>query len=856
MFGLSSPFRKSTLDCPICIIPMTKAKRTMKIEYYNTRYNITAHTLHCEECGYEIILPGYAKIEQAAEEERQKAFSEDKPDGNAVAEQKDGNPFSGKTPERAVEMQNNGVLPISQEPVIGLKAEQEGNEASKKTEEESVVKNDDNAEPAALSGSILLQEQKEGNGENKSSGIATEMNGKTYTPPQNYGSCQNAEPEECSPFTTLVIPRKETGHPDACDDPESGTSSLGQNVTGQTDREMNLTQSQVHIPESDAESQRRSGNNDALINSKDAVCPAVPRRETSKTGHEKMQQTEELHACSNSNQNQTEPEALPKLNIGKNKSRQNQENSSIPIGDSKEDPGSRIEDELDRKAEHKALEDDNPSGNKVPQKNCIFEKPYGMPMSETAVHNSVSEPDSRFHREEVQALLQVPIRENSKNVTSRVSSKDEKKYGDRSKENKNQSASSQPLQQSPKVQTTQEQGGKFNSRTSPRPAGFNNKGATSGFPGSIPSGFRPINGMSGTTFQTLASLQATVKERNGKQMDKENEKEKRGSNPEIKKSPADGNKSNKKSLSAKKEMESNQGDYISPQNGIVQKETNAIVNSPKPGTVADNKKDDADNSGGAKNAAPDSSKHGYTYPGREENHADSNDLSQKNTTILKPGIKKNEKQGSRENTNSGSQDNPEEKRIEEAPVPGSEGIKTDSTESKSEDEPDNESGAGKASPDMEPTDEKPQKATQDAENDIKKQASDLTQIFAEKLPSKVVDHIPVLSQASNKAKHSLFVNEEKKFLETYVPHKKVIISDLIYDTDESEMFLKMKGSYGFDRPCMHYNYRTKNGNFFRCTVKFKQEDTIRVLDLIEVKRLLENYPDLYKKFFPDAVSEA
>ena len=128
--------------------------------------------------------------------------------------------------------------------------------------------------------------------------------------------------------------------------------------------------------------------------------------------------------------------------------------------------------------------------------------------------------------------------------------------------------------------------------------------------------------------------------------------------------------------------------------------------------------------------------------------------------------------------------------------------------------------------------------------------------LSDKLPGDLAGKIPVLSQISKNQKHSLFLSEEKKYLEQHIPNKQVIINDLVYDTDNSEMFLRVKGQYGLDYPCVHYNYRTQNGNFFRCTVKYKHEDSIRALDAIEVKRMLEEYPDLYRKFFPDSVSDA
>ncbi len=142
------------------------------------------------------------------------------------------------------------------------------------------------------------------------------------------------------------------------------------------------------------------------------------------------------------------------------------------------------------------------------------------------------------------------------------------------------------------------------------------------------------------------------------------------------------------------------------------------------------------------------------------------------------------------------------------------------------------------------------------QKDPLEQAKAAAKKIQERIPADLADKLPMLSQISKQQKHSLFLSEERRFLDEHVPHKQVIINDLIYDTDNSEMFLRVKGQYGLDNPCVHYNYRTQNGNFFRCTVRYRHEDSIRALDVIEAKRMLEEYPGLYRKFFPDSVADA
>lgn len=140
--------------------------------------------------------------------------------------------------------------------------------------------------------------------------------------------------------------------------------------------------------------------------------------------------------------------------------------------------------------------------------------------------------------------------------------------------------------------------------------------------------------------------------------------------------------------------------------------------------------------------------------------------------------------------------------------------------------------------------------------DVKKRAMEAARKLSDKIPADIIEKVPVFSQIAKQQRHTIFVSEEKWFLKQHIPHKQVIINDLIYDTDNSEMFLRVEGQSGLDNPCVHYNYRTQNGNFFRCTVKYKHEDSIRALDIMEAKHMLEEHPALYRKFFPDSVSDA
>lgn len=80
--------------------------------------------------------------------------------------------------------------------------------------------------------------------------------------------------------------------------------------------------------------------------------------------------------------------------------------------------------------------------------------------------------------------------------------------------------------------------------------------------------------------------------------------------------------------------------------------------------------------------------------------------------------------------------------------------------------------------------------------DLKVQAMEATRKISGKLPQDLAEKIPVLSQISRQQRHALSISEEKRFLEQHIPSKQVIINDLVYDTDSSEMFLRADGRHG------------------------------------------------------------
>ena len=165
----------------------------------------------------------------------------------------------------------------------------------------------------------------------------------------------------------------------------------------------------------------------------------------------------------------------------------------------------------------------------------------------------------------------------------------------------------------------------------------------------------------------------------------------------------------------------------------------------------------------------------------------------------------------------------------------------------------------------------PENATEDKENaeeasgqeaGPKPDPARFRKTIAKHLPAWVVSRIPFLADAVNIPTDTP-ISVEKDFVKRYqAPHCQEIVGDLLYDTDASEMFLRKESSYGFDRPCIHFNYRSQNGHFFCCSVRYDRHDKnghveLRPMDTeMEVKPMLRRYPELYKRFFDSDLKNA
>ena len=70
MLSIRSLLKKENGTCPICALPYVREKRILRASYFDNAYDITAWTLRCVECGYEVIQPGTARISIHADVQR------------------------------------------------------------------------------------------------------------------------------------------------------------------------------------------------------------------------------------------------------------------------------------------------------------------------------------------------------------------------------------------------------------------------------------------------------------------------------------------------------------------------------------------------------------------------------------------------------------------------------------------------------------------------------------------------------------------------------------------------------------------------------------------------------------------
>lgn len=96
--------------------------------------------------------------------------------------------------------------------------------------------------------------------------------------------------------------------------------------------------------------------------------------------------------------------------------------------------------------------------------------------------------------------------------------------------------------------------------------------------------------------------------------------------------------------------------------------------------------------------------------------------------------------------------------------------------------------------------------------------------------------------------------QEMRYLSKQAPAYKAILNNVLYDTENSKMFLMDEKDYGSEM-CRKYYYMTQSGKYFAVVVQFGKVNELITMELKEVKKLLAQKPDLYREVIPEEVLE-
>lgn len=93
-----------------------------------------------------------------------------------------------------------------------------------------------------------------------------------------------------------------------------------------------------------------------------------------------------------------------------------------------------------------------------------------------------------------------------------------------------------------------------------------------------------------------------------------------------------------------------------------------------------------------------------------------------------------------------------------------------------------------------------------------------------------------------------------RYLSRQVPAYKAILNNVLYDTENSKMFLMDEKDFG-NEMCRKYYYMTPSGKYFAVVVQFGKVNELITMELKDVKKLLAQKPDLYREVIPEEVLE-
>lgn len=96
--------------------------------------------------------------------------------------------------------------------------------------------------------------------------------------------------------------------------------------------------------------------------------------------------------------------------------------------------------------------------------------------------------------------------------------------------------------------------------------------------------------------------------------------------------------------------------------------------------------------------------------------------------------------------------------------------------------------------------------------------------------------------------------QEMRYLSQQPPTYKAILNNVLYDTENSKMFLMDEKDYESEI-CRKYYYMTQSGKYFAVVVQFGKVNELITMELKEVKKLLAQKPDLYREVISEEILE-
>lgn len=97
-------------------------------------------------------------------------------------------------------------------------------------------------------------------------------------------------------------------------------------------------------------------------------------------------------------------------------------------------------------------------------------------------------------------------------------------------------------------------------------------------------------------------------------------------------------------------------------------------------------------------------------------------------------------------------------------------------------------------------------------------------------------------------------HKEEHYLSSHIPVYQAIRNDILYDTKTAKMYLALDKTMDKGRRKIYY-YVTPGKKYFSMTVMMGRADELMVMEEKDVKKLLSEYPDLYREIVNENIIE-